>query len=303
MRAVKALVTGAGGFVGPYLTAHLEAEGDEVVGVDMDMDIGDAEAVRSRMADEMPDVVYHLAAASHVGDSWDAPMAVVRLNIEGTLNVLLAAHEAGAERVVIIGSAEQYGHVTPDRMPIDETTPLRPVSPYGASKAAAEMLGSYMVRGRDFPVVLVRAFNHLGPGQSDRLVASALAQQVARNEVSGGTEILAGDLSPKRDFSDVRDVVRAYRLLALRGTPGEAYNVCSGAAVSIRELADTLISLSGRDMKVVLDSERLRPVDVPLLLGDNTKLRTDTGWAPEVPLSQTLDDVLAWWREKVRAEH
>jgi len=296
---VKALVTGAGGFVGPYLIRHLESEGDEVIGVDLDMDIGDADAVRARLAKEMPDVVYHLAAASHVGDSWNAPTSVVRLNTEGTLNVLLAAHETGAERVVIIGSAEQYGHVAPDRMPITEDTPLQPVSPYGASKAAAEMLGSYMVRGRDFPVVLVRAFNHLGPGQSDRLVASTLAKQVAENERSGADEIQAGDLSPKRDFSDVRDVVRAYRLLATKGVPGEAYNVCSGSAVSIRQMADILIALSGRSMRVVTDPERLRPVDVPVLLGDNTKLRRDAGWAPEVPLEQTLSDVLDWWRAKV----
>ena len=296
---MKALVTGAGGFVGPYLIRHLESEGDEVVGVDMDMDVGDADSVRDRLGKEMPDVVYHLAAASHVGDSWNAPTTVVRLNTEGTLNVMLAAHEVGAERVVIIGSAEQYGHVGPERLPITEDTPLRPVSPYGASKAAAEMLGSYMVRGRDFPVVLVRAFNHLGPGQSDRLVASTLAKQVAENERTGGEEILAGDLSPRRDFSDVRDVVRAYRLLATRGTPGEAYNVCSGRAVAIREMADTLIALSGKPMKVVLDPERLRPVDVPVVLGDNTKLRTDTGWAPEIPLEQTLGDVLDWWRAKV----
>ena len=294
---MKALVTGARGFVGPYLTAHLESMGDEVIGVDTDMDIVDAEAVRSRLADEMPDVVYHLAAASHVGDSWHAPTEVLRINTEGTLNVLLAAHEAGAERVVIIGSAEQYGQVPESMLPITEDTPLRPVSPYGASKAAAEMLGSYMVRGRDFPVVLVRAFNHLGPGQSDRLVGSALARQVAENERRGSEEILAGDLSPRRDFTDVRDVVRAYRLLAERGVPGEAYNVCSGRAVAIRELADTLIELAGSPMKVVLDAERLRPVDVPVVLGDNAKIVRDTGWTPEIPLEQTLADILAWWRE------
>ena len=298
---MRALVTGAHGFVGPYLTAHLESMGDEVVGVDQDMDIANAELVRARLADEMPDVVYHLAAASHVGDSWDAPLDVLRINTEGTLNVLLAAHEAGAERVVIIGSAEQYGTVPQERMPITEDTPLQPVSPYGASKAAAEMLGSYMVRGRDFPVVLVRAFNHLGPGQSDRLVASALARQVAENERSGAEEIHAGDLSPKRDFTDVRDVVRAYRLLAERGVPGEAYNVCSGRAVAIRDMAETLISLSGKPMRVVLDPERLRPVDVPVLLGSNAKLTRDTGWTPDVPLEQTLADVLDWWRKKVAA--
>ena len=299
---MKALVTGAHGFVGPYLTAHLESAGDEVVGVDQDVDITDPDAVRARFADEMPDVVYHLAAASHVGESWSAPAQVVRVNSEGTLNVLLAAVEAGVERVVLIGSAEQYGHVSPDRVPITESTPQLPVSPYGASKAAAEMLASYVFRGRHLPVVCVRAFNHLGPGQSDKLVASSLAQQVAQNELSGGDEILAGDLSPQRDFSDVRDVVRAYRLLAAKGRGGEAYNVCSGTAIPIRLMAETLIKLSGRDMKVVLDPERLRPVDVPILLGDNTKLRTDTGWAPEIPLEQTLAEILDWWRAKLAAD-
>lgn len=293
---MKALVTGAHGFVGPYLTDHLTASGDEVVGVDQDMDITDADAVRARFADELPDVVYHLAAASHVGDSWNAPVQVVRVNTEGTLNVLLAAVESGVDRVVCIGSAEEYGHVTPDRVPVTEDAPLLPVSPYGASKAAAEMLASYIARGRDLPVVMVRPFNHIGPGQSDRLVASSLAKQVAENERSGREEILAGDLSPQRDLSDVRDVVRAYRLLAQRGVPGEAYNVCSGTAVAIRDLAETLISLSGKPMKVVLDPERLRPVDVPILLGDNSKIRRDTGWAPEIPFEQTLADVLDWWR-------
>jgi GDP-4-dehydro-6-deoxy-D-mannose reductase len=293
---MKAIVTGAHGFVGPYLTAHLEAQGDEVVGIDSEVDITDAESIRAKLADELPEVVYHLAAASHVGDSWSAPTTVVRINSEGSLNVLLASVEAGVERVVLIGSAEEYGHVTPDQIPITEDTPLRPVSPYGASKAAAEMLASYVTRGRDLPVVCVRPFNHLGPGQSDRLVASTIAQQVARNELTGGGEILAGDLSPKRDFSDVRDVVRAYRLLAERGTPGEAYNVCSGRAVAVRELADILIGLSSQPMSVVLDPERLRPVDVPILQGDNSKLVRDTGWTPEIPLEQTLADVLDWWR-------
>lgn len=293
---MKALVTGAHGFVGPYLTNHLTSCGDEVVGVDQDMDITDADAVRSRLSDELPDVVYHLAAASHVGESWNAPVQVVRVNTEGTLNVLLAAVESGVDRVVLIGSAEEYGHVTPDRIPVTEDAPLLPVSPYGASKAAAEMLGSYVARGRDLPVVMVRPFNHIGPGQSDRLVASSLAKQVAQNERTGGEEILAGDLSPQRDLSDVRDVVRAYRLLAERGVAGEAYNVCSGRAVAIRDLAETLIALSGKPMRIVLDPERLRPVDVPILQGDNSKLCRDTGWSAEYSLEQTLADVLDWWR-------
>jgi GDP-4-dehydro-6-deoxy-D-mannose reductase len=296
---VKALVTGAHGFVGPYLSAHLESCGDEVVGVDHDMPIQDADAVRARFRDELPDVVYHLAALSHVGESWSAPTQVVRVNVEGTLNVLLAAVEAGVDRVVVIGSAEQYGHVKPDQLPVTEDQPQLPVSPYGASKAAAEAVASYAVRGRDLPVVLVRAFNHLGPGQGDRLVAGSLAAQVARNERSGERTVHAGDLSPRRDFTDVRDVVRAYRALALDGVAGEVYNVCSGQAVEVREIADTLIRLSGRDMEVVLDPERLRPVDVPVLLGSNDKLRTATGWEPSIPLQQTLADILDWWRANI----
>lgn len=293
---MKALITGAHGFVGPYLAAHLEASGDEVVGVDRDMPIEDADAVRSRFHDELPDVVYHLAALSHVGESWTAPVDVLRINVEGTLNVLLAAVESGVDRVVVIGSAEQYGHVKPDRLPVTEDMAQLPVSPYGASKAAAEAIASYAVRGRDLPVVLVRAFNHLGPGQSDRLVASGIARQVARNERTGDREVRTGDLSPRRDFTDVRDVVRAYRLLAERGVAGEAYNVCSGHAVEVRAVAESLIRLSGRDMELVLDPDRLRPVDVPVLLGSNEKLRAATGWEPQVPLEQTLGDILEWWR-------
>jgi len=298
---VKALITGAHGFVGPYLTAHLEASGDEVIGVDRDMPIEDADAVRARFRDELPDVVYHLAALSHVGESWSAPADVVRINVEGTLHVLLAAIESGVERVVLIGSAEQYGHVKPEQLPVTEDQPQLPVSPYGASKAAAEALASYAVRGRDLPVVMVRAFNHLGPGQGDRLVAGAIAAQVARNERSGERTILAGDLSPQRDFTDVRDVVRAYRALAQDGQPGEVYNVCSGRAVAVRDLADELIRLSGKDMEVVLDLERLRPVDVPILLGSNEKLTAATGWTPQIPLEQTLADILDWWRANLEA--
>jgi len=152
------------------------------------------------------------------------------------------------------------------------------------------------MRGRDLPVVMVRAFNHLGPGQGDRLVAGSIARQVAENERSGGTTVVTGDLSPRRDFTDVRDVVRAYRALAIDGVPGEVYNVCSGRAVEVRELADTLIGLSDRPMEIVLDPERLRPVDVPVLLGSNEKITAATGWAPEIPLEQTLADVLDWWR-------
>jgi GDP-4-dehydro-6-deoxy-D-mannose reductase len=295
---VRALVTGAGGFVGPYLLDHLRASGDDVGGTDLEVDITDPASIRAALEEARPEVVYHLAALSHVGTSWDAPVDVFRVNVEGTLNVLLAALEAGVQRVLLIGSAEEYGVVPAERMPITEDEHLRPVTPYGASKAAAEMAASHAYRGRDLEVVAVRAFNHLGPGQSDALVAPAIARQVAEAEADDGGDgvVRTGDLTPKRDFTDVRDVVRAYRLLVEHGEPGEAYNVCTGRAVAVQEVADHLVSLARRPLRLELDRSRLRPVEVPVHWGDNTKLRKATGWEPEISLDQALADILEWWR-------
>lgn len=293
---MRALVTGAGGFVGPYLLDHLRSSGDDADGTDIETDITDGDSVRAAFEKAKPDVVYHLAALSHVGTSWTAPIDVFRVNVEGTLNVLLAAIEAGVQRVLLIGSAEEYGIVPSERMPITEEEHLRPVTPYGASKAAAEMAASHAVRGRGLEVVCVRAFNHLGPGQSDALVAPAIARQVAACERSGDDVIRTGDLTPKRDFTDVRDVVRAYRLLVDKGESGEVYNVCSGRAVAVQEVADHLVGLAERPLRLELDPSRLRPVEVPVHCGDNTKLRDATGWSPEIPLEQSLRDVLEWWR-------
>ena len=296
---MKALVTGAGGFVGPYLTAHLREQGDEVVGTDLDLDVTDAEGVRKGFLEVAPDVVYHLAAASHVGTSWTAPVDVLRVNAEGSLNVFLAAIEAGVQRVLLIGSAEQYGRLTPELLPVSETTPLRPVSPYGASKASAEMFASHAFHGRGLPVISVRAFNHLGPGQSEALVASTIAKQVAAAERDGGGIVRTGNLSARRDFTDVRDVVRAYRLLVERGEPGEAYNVCSGRDVAIQEIADHLAGHARAEVTFELDPERLRPVDVPVVRGDNSKLVAATGWSTTIPLEQTLSEILDWWRDNL----
>lgn len=298
---MRALVTGAGGFVGPYLLDHLRSSRDEVGGTDLETDITDPASVRAALEASKPEVVYHLAALSHVGTSWDAPVNVFRVNVEGTLNVLLAAIEAGVQRVLLIGSAEQYGIVPTERMPITEDEHLRPITPYGASKAAAEMAASHATRGRGLEVVCVRAFNHLGPGQSDALVAPAIAKQVAEAEADtvGDGVVRTGDLTPKRDFTDVRDVVRAYRLLVEKGEPGEAYNVCSGRAVAVQEVADHLVSLASRPLRLELDESRLRPVEVPVHWGSNAKLVAATGWEPEIPLDRALADILDWWRAKV----
>jgi GDP-4-dehydro-6-deoxy-D-mannose reductase len=299
---VRALVTGATGFVGPYLTEHLADAGDDVVGLDVEIDVTDAESIHRALLEIKPQVVYHLAALSHVGESWNAPGQVFEVNTMGTLNVLLASGSAGVERVLVVGSAEQYGQVEPGDMPIDEDQPMRPITPYGASKAAAEMAASHAYLGRGLPVLCARAFNHIGPGQSPGMVVSAIAEQVARNERSGDDVVLTGDLTPTRDFTDVRDVVRAYRLLVEVGEPGEVYNVCSGRAVAIREVAEKLLALADRPMRIETDPSRLRPVEVPAHWGDNTKLRTATGWLPTIPLERSMADVLAWWRDRTEVE-
>jgi GDP-4-dehydro-6-deoxy-D-mannose reductase len=299
---VRALVTGAAGFVGRHLVAELTAAGDDVTETDRHtgLDILDPEGLAELFAESRPEVVFHLAGQADVGGSWSSPVETFRVNAEGTLNVLLAAAEHGTERVVAVASADVYGQVPTDELPIGEDRPLRPHSPYGASKAAADLISLQAFLGRGLGVIRARPFNHLGPGQSDRFVAPALASRIARNEVEGLDELAVGDLTPRRDFTDVRDVVRAYRLLALHGEPGEAYNVCSGRDVSIQELADQLIALADHPMRLVPDESLFRPVDTPVLRGDPTRLQAATGWEPELPLDQTLADVLDDWRKRLR---
>jgi GDP-4-dehydro-6-deoxy-D-mannose reductase len=302
---VRALVTGVSGFVGHHLVSHLRDEGDDVIGVDREdgsVDILDRPSIDRALRDARPDVVYHLAGWSDVGGSWAAPVDTLRVNAEGTLNLLLACADAEVPRVIAVSSADIYGPVSEDELPLRETAELRPVSPYAASKVAADYIGLQAWLGRQQDVIRVRAFNHLGPGQSNKFVAPALAERVARNELEGGDEILVGNLTPRRDFTDVRDVVRAYRLLAVHGAAGEAYNVCSGRDVAIRDLAEQLVQLADRRMTLRTDPALERAVDVPVLRGDNTKLRESVGWEPAIALEQTLADLLDDMRQRVRAE-
>ena len=301
---MKALVTGASGFVGRHLVDHLRASGDEVSLCDRvsgGIDICDADAIGALVGKESPEAIYHLAGWADVGGSWSEPVEAFRANAEGTLNVLLAAAEAGVGRVLSVGSADVYGRVTEADLPLDEDAPLRPVSPYAASKVAADFLGLQAFLGGGLAVVRVRAFNHLGPGQTDRFVAPALATRIARNEVEGHDVVPVGNLSPRRDFTDVRDVVRAYRLLIERGEPGEVYNVCSGRDIAVQELAEMLVAMADRPMRLEADPELQRPVDIPVLRGDNGRIEAATGWQPEIPLEQTLADLLDDCRRRVRA--
>ncbi len=288
--------------MGGHLMAHLGDMGDTPIGTDRStdgLDILDAPALLERFRRVEPDVVYHLAGAADVGGSFDTPQNTFRANAEGTLNVLWAAREASVDRVLTVGSADVYGKVTPDELPLTETSELRPTSPYAASKIAAEAVAQQAFLGFGQQVVRARPFNHLGPGQSTRFVAPALAERIARNERDGHHQLLIGNLSSRRDFTDVRDVVRAYRMLVLEGSPGEIYNVCSGVDIAVRDLAESLIAMSTVDQKLVPDPDLQRPVDIPVLRGDSSRLSERTGWRPQIPLDRTLTDLLDDMRRRL----
>jgi GDP-4-dehydro-6-deoxy-D-mannose reductase len=298
---MRAFVTGGHGFVGTWLTRHLAKCGDEVLAPDPSaLDVTDLPAVTRAVTASAPDVLYHLAALPHVGDSWADPTGSFRVNAGGTLCVLEAARRSTPmPTVVLVGSAEVYGHVPRERLPIAEDEPLRPVTPYAAGKASAEMLAIQAGLAHGLAVVRARPFNHVGPGQAPTFVVSSLAREVAAAERMGSRTVQVGNLAARRDFTDVRDVVRAYRLLAERGTGGEAYNICSGADVAIDDIARRLLALAGSDLALEVDRERLRPVDVPVVRGDPSRLMDATGWRPEIPLDTTLADTLAYWRSEL----
>ena len=290
----RALITGATGFVGPHLIRHLEASGDTVVAVGHQdgPDLLDAAGWGQTFADEQPDVVYHLAGFSDVGASWKRPAEAFRLNAEGTLTVLEAARLEKVPRVIVVSSADVYGIASPASLPLTESAPLQPRSPYGSSKQAAEAVAQQYYRGWGMDVIVVRPFNHIGPGQTPNFFAPAVAAKIARAELEGEGVVTHGDLSPERDFTDVRDVVRAYRLIAAEGRSGATYNVCSGRAVAMSSVLDTLISASSVAVTTKPDPDLVRPVDLPVLRGSFDRLRDDTGWEPAIPLEEALIDVL-----------
>jgi GDP-4-dehydro-6-deoxy-D-mannose reductase len=293
---MRALITGGKGFVGQWLAAHLKDRGDDVAVIDIETDVSDGAAVRHIVADVAPEAIYHLAAMTHVGESWENPSQVLRVNVLGTAEILAAARSVpGSPRVLVVSSAEVYGIVVPAQLPLDEDTPTVPASPYAASKLAAEAVALQAWRGYDQPVVVVRPFNHIGPGQSPNFFVPALAKRIVEAGRSGARSLRVGTLTTRRDFTDVRDVVAAYRLLMEKGVPGEVYNVCSGRDVAMSEVAEQLLELAGADLTLQTDPDLVRPVDVPVLRGDAGRLRATTGWQPHIPLATTLADVLASW--------
>ncbi len=288
------LVTGSDGFVGRWLMSHLAASGDVAIGLDPAVDVTDAPALRAAVVGTEPDAIVHLAAQASVAQSWEQPLATFAVNATGTLHLTEAALACPhPPRVLLVGSAEVYGIVGPEDLPLREDRPLAPVSPYALSKATAEQIGRQAWLGRGLEVVSARPFNHSGPGQAPGFVIPSLARQIVDSDRSGATAISVGDTSVRRDLTDVRDVVRAYRLLLAAGTPGQVYNVCRGQSTEIAEVGRRLAALARVDLPFVVDPDRLRPVDIHDLRGDPAHLHDATGWRPEIDLDRTLADVLA----------
>ncbi len=293
---MRALITGGHGFVGHWLVEALEAQGDEVVAIDADTDVADPNAIGPAVRAASPEVIFHLAALSHVGESWSDPSRVLRVNVLGTAEVLAAARTTDANPVVlVVSSAEVYGVVRPDELPLTEGSPVAPATPYAASKAAAEQVALQAWRGFGQRVVVVRPFNHIGPRQAPNFAVSALARRIVEARRTGARELVVGTLTTRRDFTDVRDVVRAYRLLAVDPTPGSVFNVCSGHDVAIGQVAERLLELAGAELHLRTDPALLRPVDVPVLRGSARALEVATGWKPEIALDDTLRAVLDYW--------
>jgi GDP-4-dehydro-6-deoxy-D-mannose reductase len=267
-------------------------------------ELTDAGAVEHLITSVQPDRIFHLAAQSFVQSSFDEPASTLRINIESQLNLLEAIRRHGKQtRMHVAGSSEEYGLVHPDEVPMKETNPLRPLSPYAVSKVAQDKLAYQYFKSYGLHVVVTRGFNHSGPRRGSVFFDSSFAKQIAEIEAGFHPPVIYhGDLTSKRDLSDVRDIVRAYWLALEKAEPGEAYNVGSGKTHTIGEMLDILISNARVKIRKEEDPARLRPSDVPILWADPSKFRAATGWEPKIPLEQTLRDVLDYWRERVRAE-
>ena len=310
---MKALIIGAAGFVGKYLLAHLSETypwqlyatklPQEDIQFDhatiLDLNILEKEDILHTLKEIQPDYIFHLAAQSSVALSWKKPALTVDINIKGCLNLLDAIREADlSPKILLIGSGEEYGHISSENIPVSEGTLPRPGNIYAATKVCQNMIGSIYAQAYHMDVMLVRAFNHIGPEQAPAFVVSDFCKQVAEIEKGNSEPVIrVGNLSAKRDFTDVRDVVRAYGLLIQHGQAGETYNIGSGHAIAIQELLDRILQLSNSNITVETDVNKLRPVDVPIIEADISKLQACISWKPEIPLDKTLLETLNYWRQ------
>ncbi|MCR5661644.1 MAG: GDP-mannose 4,6-dehydratase [bacterium] len=315
---MRVLITGITGFVGSHLAEFALGQGAEVYGSYrwrsrmenieaiknrlhlVECELTDAVSVTRMIDDIKPDRIFHLAAQSFVPTSWHAPQQTLSNNIISQLNIFEAIRGTDT-RIQLAGSSEEYGLVYPEETPIKETNPLRPLSPYGVSKVTQDMMGYQYYRSYGIYIIRTRAFNHTGPRRGQVFVTSNFARQVAMIEKGLQEPVVkVGNLEARRDYTDVRDIIRGYWLSLDGGCqPGEVYNICSGNSWKIQAVLDHLLSLSKVKVKVEVDPERLRPSDVPILVGDSTRFNKATGWKPEIPIEKTLEDLLNYWRERV----
>jgi len=320
---MRALITGITGFAGSHLAEYLLAEHPEVEVFGtyrwrsrreniehfdervkmIEADLRDYSSLHSLLDEVRPDYIFHLAAQSFVPSSWRAPAETLGTNITGQTNLFEAVRYLELDPVIQIAcSSEEYGLVHPDETPIKETNPLRPLSPYAVSKVTQDFMGYQYFQSYGLKVIRTRAFNHTGPRRGDVFVTSNFAKQVASIEAGLQDPVIhVGNLEAIRDFTDVRDMVRAYWLGVRKGRPGEVYNIATGNGIHIHELLDKLLEMSTVEVEVKEDPERMRPSDVEILIGDSSKFRADTGWEPEIPFEKTLADVLQYWRDRLAA--
>jgi len=319
MAAKKAFITGIAGFVGSHLAELLLLQGFEVYGLLrsrsktdhiesiisklhlQDADILDTHSLYATISRLKPDYIFHLAAQSFVPTSWVSPSVTLETNIVGSTNLFEAVRMAGIDPVIQIAcSSEEYGLVHPDELPIKETNPLRPLSPYAVSKLAMDYLGYQYFQSYKVRIVRTRGFNHTGPRRGDTFAESNFAKQIALIEKKKQNPVIhVGNLDASRDYTDVRDMVRAYLLAVEKCDPGDVYNICSGSTIKIGDMLTMLLSMTKTKVEIKEDPERMRPSDVPVLLGDNTKFVQKTGWKPEIPFKKTMEDLLNYWRERV----
>ena len=318
---MRVLITGITGFVGSHFAEFLLARGAEVVGsvrwrskteniehirdrlTLIESDLRDALSVRTVLEQARPDCIVHLAAQSFVGASWHTPVETFTTNVISQMNLLEGMRQLSPRaRCLVIGTSEEYGLVDPDELPVRETNPLRPLSPYAVSKVAQDLMGYQYFKSYGLHIVRTRAFNHTGPRRGEAFATSNFAKQIAEIEVGSRKPVIqVGDLKPTRDFSDVRDIVRGYWQLLEQGTPGEVYNLCSGEAWSIERILQFLIGQStASGITVHVEAARLRPSDVPILRGSSEKIEKAIGWRRTIRLEQTLTDLLDYWRQRVQ---
>lgn len=315
----RVLITGITGFAGSHLAEFLLKKKFEIYGVCrwranrdnilhlnkklklIEADLLDAHSLDSLMIEVRPEYIFHLAAQSFVPASWTSPAVTLETNVVGTANLFESVRRAQIDPVIQIAcSSEEYGLVKEDEVPVKETNPLRPLSPYGVSKVAMDHLGYQYFKSYDMKIIRTRGFNHTGPRRGEVFAESSFARQIAEIEKRKREPVIyVGNLEARRDYSDVRDMVRGYFLAVTKGEPGEVYNLCSGKAWRIGDCLEMLLKMSKVKVKIRQDPLRMRPSDIPILLGDNSKFVKKTGWQPEIPFKETLKDLLNYWRKRV----